>query len=392
MALVAAETPEILEKAKKAIKVEYKPLDGVFSPAEAMKDGAPLVHEDGNLLSEEHLVRGDAEKLISESRYSVTNHYSLPFTEHAFMETECAVAFPEDGGIHIISGDQGIYQTQRECSDALGLPPEKVRGVGGHGRRRLRRQGRYERSAPRRSACPKTGRPVKVKLTRQESILVHPKRHAMEIDLTTACDENGRLTAMKAVIISDTGAYASLGGPVLQRACTHAAGPYNYQNIDITGRAYYTNNPPAGAFRGFGVPQSCFATECNLNQLAEMAGLTPFEIRYINAVRPGDTLPNGQIADENTAMVETLEAVREICEKNPKAGIACAIKNSGLGVGVPDTGRCRITVKDGKVHVTSSAACIGQGMGTVQIQMLCQTAGLTPDMIVYDTPDSKILA
>lgn len=389
VALVAAETPEILEKAKKAIKVEYNPLDGVFSPAEAMKDGAPLVHEDGNLLSEEHLVRGDAEKAISESRYSVTNHYSLPFTEHAFMETECAVAFPEDGGIHIISGDQGIYQTQRECSDALGLPPEKVRVSaamvgGGFG-------GKEDMSVQHHAAllAQKTGRPVKVKLTRQESILVHPKRHAMEIDLTTACDENGKLTAMKAVIISDTGAYASLGGPVLQRACTHAAGPYNYQNIDITGRAYYTNNPPAGAFRGFGVPQSCFATECNLNQLAEMAGLTPFEIRYINAVRPGDTLPNGQIADENTAMVETLDAVREICEKNPKAGIACAIKNSGLGVGVPDTGRCRITVKDGKVHVTSSAACIGQGMGTVQIQMLCEAAGLTPDVVIYDTPDTK---
>ena len=389
VALVAAETPEILEKAKKAIKVEYNPLDGVFSPAEAMKDGAPLVHEDGNLLSEEHLVRGDAEKVISESRYSVTNHYSLPFTEHAFMETECAVAFPEDGGIHIISGDQGIYQTQRECSDALGLPPEKVRVSaamvgGGFG-------GKEDMSVQHHAAllAQKTGRPVKVKLSRQESILVHPKRHAMEIDLTTACDENGKLTAMKAVIISDTGAYASLGGPVLQRACTHAAGPYNYQNIDITGRAYYTNNPPAGAFRGFGVPQSCFATECNLNQLAEMAGLTPFEIRYINAVRPGDTLPNGQIADENTAIVETLDAVREICEKNPKAGIACAIKNSGLGVGVPDTGRCRITVKDGKVHVTSSAACIGQGMGTVQIQMLCEAAGLTPDMVIYDTPDTK---
>ena len=389
VALVAAETPEILEKAKKAIKVEYNPLDGVFSPAEAMKDGAPLVHEDGNLLSEEHLVRGDAEKVISESRYSVTNHYSLPFTEHAFMETECAVAFPEDGGIHIISGDQGIYQTQRECSDALGLPPEKVRVSaamvgGGFG-------GKEDMSVQHHAAllAQKTGHPVKVKLSRQESILVHPKRHAMEIDLTTACDENGKLTAMKAVIISDTGAYASLGGPVLQRACTHAAGPYNYQNIDITGRAYYTNNPPAGAFRGFGVPQSCFATECNLNQLAEMAGLTPFEIRYINAVRPGDTLPNGQIADENTAMVETLDAVREICEKNPKAGIACAIKNSGLGVGVPDTGRCRITVKNGKVHVTSSAACIGQGMGTVQIQMLCEAAGLTPDMVIYDTPDTK---
>ena len=171
------------------------------------------------------LSAADAEKLISESRYSVTNHYSLPFTEHAFMETECAVAFPEDGGIHIISGDQGIYQTQRECSDALGLPPEKVRVSaamvgGGFG-------GKEDMSVQHHAAllAQKTGRPVKVKLTRQESILVHPKRHAMEIDLTTACDENGRLTAMKAVIISDTGAYASLGGPVLQRACTHAAGP-----------------------------------------------------------------------------------------------------------------------------------------------------------------------
>lgn len=389
VALVAAESPEILEKAKKAIKVTYKPLKGVFSPEESMAEGAPLVHSDGNLLASEHLVRGDADKVIAESKYVVTNHYSVPFTEHAFMEPECAVAFPEDEGIHIISGDQGIYQTQRECSDATGLPPEKVRVSaamvgGGFG-------GKEDMSVQHHAAllAQKTGRPVKVKLTRQESILVHPKRHAMEMDFTTACDENGRLTAMKAVIISDTGAYASLGGPVLQRACTHAAGPYNYQVIDITGKAYYTNNPPAGAFRGFGVTQSCFATECNINQLAEMVGITPFEMRYINALRPGDVLPNGQIADETTALVETLDAVRDICEKDPKAGIACALKNSGLGVGIPDTGRCLITVKEGKVHVTSSAACIGQGMGTVQIQMLCETTGITPDNIIYDTPDTK---
>ena len=205
VALCRRRDPGNTGKSKKAIKVEYKPLDGVFSPVEAMKDGAPLVHEDGNLLSEEHLVRGDAEKVISESRYSVTNHYSLPFTEHAFMETECAVAFPEDGGIHIISGDQGIYQTQRECSDALGLPPEKGQGVGGHGRRRLRRQGRYERSAPCRSACPKNRPPGQSKADKTGKHTVHPKRHAMEIDLTTACDENGKLTAMKAVIISGHG-------------------------------------------------------------------------------------------------------------------------------------------------------------------------------------------
>lgn len=389
IALIAAETPEILEAAKKSIKVVYKPLKGVFSPEEAMSENAPLVHSDGNLLASERLVRGNADEVIAKSRYKVTRHYSLPFTEHAFMEPECAVAFPEDGGIHIISGDQGIYQTQRECSDALGLPLEKVRVSaamvgGGFG-------GKEDMSVQHHAAllARKTGRPVKVKLTRSESILVHPKRHAMEIDFTTACDENGYLTAMKAVIISDTGAYASLGGPVLQRACTHAAGPYNYQVIDITGKAYYTNNPPAGAFRGFGVTQSCFAAECNLNLLAEAAGISPFEIRRRNALKPGDVMPNGQIADDTTAIAEALEAVRDLCEKNPKAGIACALKNSGLGVGIPDTGRCLITVRDGMVHVTSSAACIGQGMGTVQVQMICQTAGISPDKIIYDTPDTR---
>ena len=341
-------------------------MQAVFSPEEAMAENAPSVHEDGNLLAYEHLVRGNADDIISKSKHKVTYHYSVPFTEHAFMEPECAVAFPEDDGIHIISGDQGIYQTQRECSDALGLPLDKVRVSaamvgGGFG-------GKEDMSVQHHAAllAQKTNRPVKVKLTRAESILVHPKRHAMEMDFTTACDENGYLTAMKAVIISDTGAYASLGGPVLQRACTHAAGPYNYQNIDITGKAYYTNNPPAGAFRGFGVTQSCFATECNLNKLAEIVGISPFEIRRRNALKPGDIMPNGQIADETTAIAEALESVRDICEKNPKVGIACALKNSGLGVGIPDTGRCLITVRDGKAHVTSSAACIGQGMGTVQ--------------------------
>lgn len=148
----------------------------------------------------------------------------------------------------------------------------------------------------------------------------------MKIEMTTACDENGKLTAMKAKILSDTGAYASLGGPVLQRACTHAAGPYNYQNIDIEGIAVYTNNAPGGAFRGFGVTQSAFAIEANINQLAEMVGISPWEIRYRNAIRPGQVLPNGQIADEGTALVETLEAVKDVYENNKIAGIACAMK------------------------------------------------------------------
>lgn len=389
IALVAGKTLEIVEKAKKAIKVEYEELPAVFSPQEALRADAPLVHEDGNVLHTEHLVRGDADKVISESKYKVTTRYSVPFTDHAFMEPECAVAVKQGDTVHIFSGDQGIYQTQKECAEALGIPTDNVRVTacmvgGGFG-------GKEDMSVQHHAAilAYKTGLPVKVHFSRDESLLVHPKRHAMEMEFTTACDENGMLTAMKATLVSDTGAYASLGGPVLQRACTHAAGPYNYQVIDILGKAVYTNNPPAGAFRGFGVTQSCFATEMNINQLAQMVGITPFEMRYKNAIKPGDVLPNGQIADQSTALIETLDAVRDIVENNPDCGIACAIKNSGLGVGIPDTGRCRIEVADGKVLVHSSAACIGQGMGTVQVQMIAQTSGVPIEKIEYCIPDTS---
>jgi CO/xanthine dehydrogenase Mo-binding subunit len=193
---------------------------------------------------------------------------------------------------------------------------------------------------------------------------------------------------VKAEIISDTGAYASLGGPVLQRACTHAAGPYNFRNVDITGRAAYTNNPPAGAFRGFGVTQSAFAMECNLNLLAELAGISPWEIRWRNAARPGDVLPNGQTADSSTALAECLLAVRPAFEDARYAGIACSFKNAGLGVGVPDIGRCVISIEGGRIHVRCSAACIGQGMAAVLTHMVCETAGLPPNCIVVEPPDT----
>jgi CO/xanthine dehydrogenase Mo-binding subunit len=206
-----------------------------------------------------------------------------------------------------------------------------------------------------------TQRPVKVRFSRQESMNYHTKRHAMEMDFTTACDEEGNLTAMKAVILADTGAYASLGGPVLQRACTHAAGPYHYRDIDIEGLAVYTNNVVAGAFRGFGVTQSCFATECNLTELAKLVGISPWEIRRRNAIRPGEVLPNGQIADPSTAMAECLDAVKEDFLSHPRAGIACGMKNSGVGVGLPDIGRCLLSVEEEIVHIRTSAALHGAG-------------------------------
>lgn len=388
--LIAAETKEQLEQAKALVEIEYEGLPPVRNPAEALAPNAPLIHENGNVLAGEHLKRGDVDAAIARSAHVVTMHYSTPFTEHAFLEPETAVALPEEGGVRVYSGDQGIYQTRKECAKLLGLPEEKVRVIakmvgGGFG-------GKEDMSVQHHAALLAylTQRPVKVSLSRKESLMVHPKRHAMEIDVTLSCDENGYLTAMKAVITADTGAYASLGGPVLQRACTHAAGPYNYHNIDIIGQAVYTNNPPAGAFRGFGVTQSCFATECTLNLLAEKVGISPFEMRYKNAIRPGQVLPNGQIADDSTALVETLDAVRPLIEANPKAGIACAMKNAGLGVGVPDTGRCRLVVSDGKIHTYTSAACIGQGMATVITQIISEACGVSARDIVHEQPDTAL--
>ncbi len=180
-----------------------------------------------------------------------------------------------------------------------------------------------------------------------------------------------------------------MGGPVLQRACTHAAGPYKCPNVKIKGTAVYTNNPPGGAFRGFGVTQSVFASECNLNLLAQKVGISPWEIRFKNAVEPGDALPNGQIADKGTAIKETILAVKDIYENNKYVGIACCMKNSGVGVGLPDIGRCNLVVIKGKVHIRTSAACIGQGLGTILIQIICETTDLLPEQIILDLPDTK---
>ena len=233
-----------------------------------------------------------------------------------------------------------------------------------------------------------TKRPVKVKLTRAESILIHPKRHPMEMDFMLGVDEAGIIQGVKAKVVADTGAYASLGGPVLERACTHAAGPYDYQNFEIDGYAWYTNNPPAGAFRGFGVTQTCFAIETLLNRAADAVGISHWEIRRRNAIRPGQTLPNGQIVDESTGLVETLEAVREQYESAEYAGIACAMKNAGVGVGLPDTGRVRLAVRDGRLHIHAGASCIGQGLGTVLVQIVCETTGLPRESVVYAPPNT----
>ena len=375
--LVVAETEDILKEAKKLVKIDYEPLEPVRNIQEAMAENAPKLHPNGNLCQSRHVTRGDAKAALAGSKYVVTQSYRTPFTEHAFLEPECALAFPYKDGVKVYTSDQGVYDTRKEISIMLGWDPDRIVVEnklvgGGFG-------GKEDVSVQHLAvlAALKVNRPVKVRLTRQESINFHPKRHYMEGTFTLGCDENGIFTGLDCEIYFDTGAYASLCGPVLERACTHSVGPYCYQNTDIRGYGYYTNNPPAGAFRGFGVCQSEFALESNINLLAEKVGISPWEIRYRNAIEPGKVLPNGQIADCSTALKETLLAVREAYEAHPgRAGIACAMKNTGVGVGLPDKGRCKLVVKDGVVELYSAASDIGQGCATVFLQVLGKTLGL----------------
>lgn len=390
IALVAAEDMETVEKAKKLIKVEYEVLPAVHSIMEAAAPDAPLVFDEEatNVQAHKYVKRGNAQEAIEHASHVITRHFETPWTEHAFLEPECAVAYvEEDGFVKIISTDQSAYCTKNECGMVLGTDSVRCENAlvgGGFG-------GKEDMTVQHHAALLAyyTGRPVKVRLTRAESMLIHPKRHHFVMDFTMGCDDNGKIMGVKAKVLSDTGAFASLGGPVLERACTHAAGPYAYENFEIEGISYYTNNPPAGAFRGFGVTQTCFATETLLNMMADEIGITPWEIRYRNAIRPGGVLPNGQIVDESTGLVETLEAVKmdydQAMAEGKPVGIACAMKNAGVGVGIPDWGRVKLAVEeDGKLHIYSGASCIGQGLGTVLVQMIVSNTDLKREEIVYE--------
>ena len=389
LCLVAASSEEALKRIKAKIHIDYEELEGVFSPEEALLEKIRVHENSSNIMDHEHISRGNADKALAESDFVVDETYTTPFTEHAFMEPECAVAMPYDDGVFIWASDQSVYDDQREIARMLALPKDKVhvRATlvgGGFG-------GKEDMSVQHHAALAAylLKRPVKVKLTRQESLEVHPKRHPMKIHIMLGADKSGRIKGMKAEILADTGAYASLGGPVLQRACTHASGPYNFQNFEVDGKALYTNNVPAGAFRGFGVTQSCFAMESAMDELAELVSLDPFQIREMNALKPGDIMPNGQIAGPDTAIRECLEAVKAEYYSSKRTGIALAMKNSGVGVGVPDAGRCILSVEEGRIHIRSSAACMGQGIGTVMVQIAAETMRLPKEVFIVEPPDTE---
>ncbi len=415
LAVVVAERQGLARRAAAAVRVEAEPLDPVTSPEAALAPGAPAVHAGGNLLETCAYARGDVDAALAASAHVVRRRFATQRIEHAFLEPEACLAVPrEDPGVadadsggrpstldieastppqapsdpalRVYSQGQGVHEDQAQIASVLGLARELVEvelvSTGGAfgGKEDLSIQ------AHAALAAHLLGRPVRLVLTREQSILIHPKRHPLSMEYEAGCDADGRLTAVRARIVGDTGAYASVGTKVLERAAGHACGPYRVDAVDVEAKTVYTNNPPCGAMRGFGANQAAFAIEGVLDLLADATGLDRWEIRHRNALRPGDRFATGQIMTESCGIVATLDAVRDIFRSHPGAGIACGIKNTGIGNGLADTGRVVLTVgAGGAVELTTGFTEMGQGLFTILGQVVSEETGIPAGAVTVRT-------
>jgi selenium-dependent xanthine dehydrogenase len=383
LAAVAAESRHAAREAAELVDVEYEVLEPVTDPFEAMDAVAPRLHESGNVLSVSRVQRGDVDAALAGATHVVEETYRTQCIEHAFLEPESAFVVPdEDGGFQVYSQGQGVWEDRRQIASFLGLSEEQVRvtqvSAGGAfgAKEDLNVQGHAALLAMT------AGRPVLLTLTRRESLRFHSKRHPMWLTYTLGCDADGRIVALRARIIGDTGAYASVGDKVLERAAGHACGAYAVPNVDVEAKAVYTNNPPCGAMRGFGVNQSNFALEGVLDALAERVGIDGWEIRWRNALDVGDTFGTGQVLGPGVGLKKTLLAARDSYRGARFAGIACGVKNTGIGNGVPEFGHAILRPEsDGSVTLFHSWTEMGQGVHTVLRQIACEELGLPPERI-----------
>ena len=389
LAAVAAETRAAAREAAALVEVEYEVLEPVTDPFEAMAASAPRLHPSGNVLSVSRVRRGDVDAALAGAAHVVQESFRTQFIEHAFLEPESALVVPgEDGGCRVYSQGQGAWEDRRQIASFLGVPEERVRVTqvatgGAFG-------GKEDLGVQCQAAllAVVTGRPVQLTLTRWESLRFHPKRHPMWLDYTAGCDEDGRLVALRARIVGDTGAYASVGDKVLERAAGHACGPYAVANVDVEATAVYTNNPPCGAMRGFGVSQSNFAVEGILDLLAERVGVDGWEIRWRNALDVGARTGTGQLLGPGVGLKQTLLAVRDAYREARYAGIACGLKNTGIGNGVTERGLAVLRPeRDGSVTLFHSWTEMGQGVHTVLRQIACEELGVPAERVhvVVDT-------
>lgn len=383
LAAVAAENVAIAREAAALVEVEYEVLPAVLDARQALEPDAPQVNPThANQLSRTAFRRGDADAALASSAHVVSGTWKTQRIEHLFLEPESALCEPRpDGRLHLYTQGQGIFDDRRQVAAFLGMSlddvfVELVPNGGAFG-------GKEDMSVQSQTAllAKLTGRPVKITLTREESIRIHPKRHPIEMDFTVGCDASGNLTAVKARMVGDTGAYASVGAKVLERAAGHACGPYKVPFVDIEAIAATTNNPPCGAMRGFGANQANFAIEGALDMLAQKVGLDGWAIRMQNSVEVGDMFTTGQVYEKSVGVKKTLLAVKDAYYAAKQAGravgIACGIKNTGIGNGAKEWGKARLAVEaDGTVSLYNGYTEMGQGLLTVLTQCAVEVTGL----------------
>jgi len=384
LAAVAAVDAHTARIAADLVDVEYEALPAVTTPQAAIAPDAPQVNPVyGNVLSHTKIRRGDVDAALAASAHVVTGTWTTQRIEHLFLEPEAALVEPGErpGTFKLYSQGQGVFDDRRQCAAFVGIPEddlavELVPNGGAFG-------GKEDMSVQSQTTllAKLTGRPVLVTLTREQSVRMHPKRHSITMTYTVGCDADGRLTAVKADMLGDTGAYASVGAKVLERAAGHACGPYRVTNVHVDAVAAATNNPPCGAMRGFGANQAHFAMEGCMDLLAEKVGLDGWEMRWRNAVDIGDTFASGQVFEKSVGVKKTLAAVKDAYYAARAAGhavgIACGIKNSGIGNGAVEWGKARLVVEaDGTVSLYNGYTEMGQGLLTVLAQFAAEVTGL----------------
>jgi xanthine dehydrogenase molybdenum-binding subunit len=412
IAIVAAETSDIAAKAIELIEAEFKLIEVVDNPVLARDSEAPVLHDNGNLLKHIKVRKGDISEGFLQADTIIERTFYTQTTEHAFLEPECSLAVPlDDGRMEIYVGSQIPYADRSQIAGALNWPEERIRVIGqlmggGFG-------GKEDIAGQIHAAllADYTGHPVKILFDRQESLLVHPKRHATQIKVKLGATRDGNITAVKTELYGDTGAYASLGEKVMARATTHSSGPYRVPNVHADCYAMYTNNPPAGAFRGFGALQGQFAIESMIDELAETLEIDPVDLRKINALRVGSITNTGQVLRESVGLLECVEKVQAELDRTSTQegyttpfeplidnapnhlvrswGFAVAYKNTGLGGGAPDKARAEVELyPDGSLQVRTSSAELGQGLVTVLQLIVAEEFSVLPEkvsVLVMDT-------
>jgi aldehyde oxidoreductase len=399
LAIVVAESRQQARDASALVQVGYDVQVPVTDPEAAIADGAPLAvwRTKDNVLSVSEYSRGDVDGGLASAAHTVHEVFQTQRIEHAFLEPESTLAVPSsiDGERHlqVYSGGQGVWDDRNDIARMLDVGNERVtvtlvsNGGAFGGKEDMSNQ-------PHASlAAWLLDRPVKCTLSREESLLMHPKRHPIRLEYWAGCDADGRLTALRVRGVGDSGAYASVGMKVLERAAGHSSGPYHVPAIDVRTVAARTNNPICGAFRGFGANQAQFAMEGVIDRLAEMVGIDGWEMRKRNVIHPGELWGPGQIMDDGCAGAEVcLDAIKPHYDAARTAGkaigLGLGLKNSGLGNGFREL--CRAVVRfrdDGVVEVRHGWTEMGQGVHTVALQVAAQELGIDPNRIevIVDT-------